>query len=179
LKRQRFVISGGPGTGKSTLLDGLAKSGETCYEEVSRQLIREQKSQGGTLLPWHDLQAFANACVARMHAQLLDSDRHERAFFDRGYPDVVGYLRDAGLEAPSELRAASILYTPIVFFAPPWREIFVNDAERPQSYEESVRLSTRIRQTYVEFGFQIVELAKDTVHARVQQIHAHLAPRRS
>jgi predicted ATPase len=167
---QRFIISGGPGTGKSTLLAALAGSGEICREEVSRQVIREQKAQGGTLLPWFDLPAFAQECVARMKMQLAESRLHQRVFFDRGLPDIVGYMRHGGLLPAAELRAASRAYSPWVFFAPPWREIFVNDTERPQTYDVSVALSKQIRSVYGEFGFRVIELERTSVGGRVQQV---------
>jgi predicted ATPase len=167
---QRFIISGGPGTGKSTLLAALASRGAVCREEVSRQVIREQKAQGGRLLPWFDLTAFAQECVTRMKMQLAESRLHQRVFFDRGLPDVVGYMRHGGLIPPPELRAASRAYSPWVFFAPPWQEIFVNDTERPQNYDVAVALSRQIRLVYSEFGFRVIELERTSVEGRVQQI---------
>src|ERR1700688_3165225 len=80
---RRIVIAGGPGSGKSTLLRALAESGEICYEESSRVLIREQLAKSGQLLPWADLWAFAQECSARMQAQLQDSTKHRLSFFDR------------------------------------------------------------------------------------------------
>jgi len=94
------VIAGGPGSGKSTLLQALAESGEICYEESSRVLIREQLAQAGRLVPWGDLSAFAQECSERMRAQLTDSARHRRCFFDRGLPDLIGYLSHGGRSAP-------------------------------------------------------------------------------
>ena len=173
-RRERFVISGGPGTGKSALLEALAGSGEVCYPEVSRQLIREQMLHGTKLLPWNDLAGFAYECVARMRAQIADSARHARAFFDRGLPDVVGYLRHGGVVPVNALRKDSRAYTPVVFFAPPWREIYVNDSERPQSFEESVALSVQIRRTYVEFGFVVIDLERGSVQERVRQVRKFL-----
>jgi predicted ATPase len=100
----RIIISGGPGTGKSTLLSAIARQGEVCYEEVSRQVIREQKARNGNLLPWFNLEPFAQECLVRMKSQLLDSTKHPRAFFDRGFPDVTGYLRHGAIAPAEDLR---------------------------------------------------------------------------
>lgn len=167
---RRMVIAGGPGSGKSTLLRALRESGEICYEESSRILIREQLAQGGRLVPWLDLAAFAQECGERMLAQLADSARHGRCFFDRGLPDLIGYLRHGGYDAPGRWRDASCAYAAVVFFAPPWREIFVNDAERPQSFAEARELSAHIRRAYLDCGFRIVDLEKSTVADRVRQV---------
>ena len=173
---QRVVIAGGPGSGKSTLLQALAASGERCYEEASRALIREQLAQSGQRLPWGDLWAFAQECAARMLTQLADSARHRRCFFDRGLPDLIGYLSHGGRTAPDEWRKASRAYAPVVFFAPAWHEIYVNDAERPQSFAEARSLSAHIRRAYVDCGFRLVELTKSSVPDRLRHVLVHLDP---
>jgi len=171
LPPQRIVIAGGPGSGKSTLLGALAASGEICYEEASRVLIREQLAQAGQNLPWGDLWGFAQECGERMHAQLADSARHARCFFDRGLPDLIGYLSHGGRSAPDAWRAASrAAYARTVFFAPPWREIYVNDAERPQTFADALGLSAHIRRAYLDGGFRLVELVKGSVADRLQQV---------
>ena len=167
---QRFVIAGGPGSGKSTLLRALAAAGELCYEEASRALIREQLACQGGLLPWGDLWGFAQECGTRMQAQLADSDRRGRCFFDRGLPDLIGYLSHGGRSAPDAWRAASRDYAPLVFFAPPWREIYVNDAERPQTFAVAQALSAHIRQAYRDCGFHLVELVASPVPDRLEQV---------
>jgi predicted ATPase len=170
----RIVIAGGPGAGKSTLVQALAESGEICYEESSRVLIREQLAQAGRLVPWGDLSAFAQECSERMHAQLTDSARHRRCFFDRGLPDLIGYLSHGGRSAPDAWRAASRAYASVVFFAPPWREIFVNDAERPQSFIEAQELSTHIRRAYEDCGFRLIDLVKSSAADRRRQVFDYL-----
>jgi predicted ATPase len=172
---QRIVIAGGPGSGKSTLLQALAESGEVCHEECSRVLIRQQLAIAGHLVPWDDLSAFAEECGKRMRTQLADSGRHRRCFFDRGLPDLVGYLKHGGRSAPDDWREVSRAYATTVFFAPPWREIYVNDAERPQSFGEASELSIHIRRAYEDYGFRLVELIKSTVADRRRQVLDYLS----
>jgi predicted ATPase len=170
LPSQRFVIAGGPGSGKSTLLGALAASGELCYEESSRILIREQLAHGGRLVPWGDLREFAHECSERMRAQLSASARNRRCFFDRGLPDLIGYLSHGGHGVPDGWRAASRAYASSVFFAPPWRDIFVNDPERPQSFAEAQSLSAHIRRAYLDCGFRLIELVQGSVLDRLRQV---------
>jgi predicted ATPase len=181
---QRIVIAGGPGSGKSTLLRALAESGELCYEESSRVVIREQLARAGRLVPWGDLPAFAQECSERMRAQLVGSERmgaqltdsahHGRCFFDRGLPDLIGYLSHGGHMAPDVWHVASRAYASTVFFAPPWREIYVNDAERPQSFAEAQELSAHIRRAYLGCGFHLIDLVKGSVADRLRQVLQHL-----
>ena len=58
----------------------------------------------------------------------------------------------------------------MVFFAPPWREIYVNDAERPQTFAEAQDLSAHIRRAYLDCGFRLVELVTGSVADRLGQV---------
>jgi predicted ATPase len=178
LPPRRIVIAGGPGSGKSTLIDALSESGEVCYEESSRVLIREQLARGGRLLPWDDLAAFARECGERMRAQIEHSAQRGRCFFDRGLPDLIGYLSCEGRTAPDEWRMASRAYASTVFFAPPWREIFLNDPERPQTFAEARELGIHIRRAYLDCGFHVIELVKAAVADRRRQVLDYLSAHR-
>ncbi len=105
-----------------------------------------------------------------MQAQLADSAHRGRCFFDRGLPDLIGYLSHGGQSAPDTWRAASRGYTPVAFFAPSWREIYVNDAERPQTFAEARDLSAHIRRAYLDCGFRLVELVAGSVADRLAQV---------
>jgi len=44
---RRFVITGGPGSGKSTLIDALAGHGIFSMPEAGRSIIQDQVAIGG------------------------------------------------------------------------------------------------------------------------------------
>lgn len=167
---RRIVITGGPGAGKTGLIEALERRGLPCASESGRTIIREQVDGGGTALPWADREAYARLMLAR------DSRLHAVAdilsgpvFFDRGVPDIVGYLRLCGLPIPEELAAAALTlrYDPLVFIAPPWPEIFTNDAERKQDFAEAARTHAVMAQVYAELGHVLVDLPRAPVEARV------------
>lgn len=172
---RRIVISGGPGSGKTTLIDALRARSHACREEVSRQLIREQHACGGAQLPWLDLPGFAAECERRMRAQLAEADGHTLVFFDRGLPDIIAYLRHAGLPPASRLFDAARAYTPIVFLAPPWPAIYTQDPERPQTYLDAVALHAELERAYRDCGFEIVPLPRADVATRVAFVERTLA----
>ncbi|NTW94645.1 MAG: AAA family ATPase [Chlorobiaceae bacterium] len=165
-----YIITGGPGSGKSTLLDALCRAGYRCYGEVSRELIREQSQLPDGVLPWKNMPAFARLAFHAMASQ------HEHAlrsggicFFDRGLPDIFGYLEAGGYPVPQEYLDvhAACRYQRRVFVLPPWQEIFVNDSERPQSYPESVELYRSICRAYERLGYELCDVPKSTVSQRV------------
>ncbi|TPG58717.1 AAA family ATPase [Hymenobacter nivis] len=174
-KMPLYVISGGPGAGKTTLLGALRAAGFAGADEVSRRLIQEQVALGSGRVPWHDLAGFAELALARMVADYAAAVRRGGVtFFDRGLPDIIAYLDVAGLPVPAHYYAAAAAhpYQAPVFLAPPWAEIYVNDAERWQTFAEATALHGALRRTYQRLGFAVLELPKTTVAARVAFVRA-------
>ena len=135
-----FVITGGPGTGKSSLIDALAARGYRTMPEAGRAIIRDQVAIGGSALPWADRALFAELMLGwemRSHREALASP--SPVLMDRGIPDVVGYLTLCGLPVPDHVeRAAKVhAYNRRVFLAPYWDAIFTQDAERKQDRAEA------------------------------------------
>jgi predicted ATPase len=91
-------------------------------------------------------------------------------FFDRGVPDVLGYLRLLNLPVPAHMQkaASTFRYNRRVFIAPPWREIFQQDRERKQDFDEAVRTYDALAATYTELGYTLVEIPCVLVGERVR-----------
>ncbi len=157
-----IVITGGPGAGKSSLLDHLHQHhGLNIVEEGGRAIIREQLARGGDALPWANqtgfcLAMFEHALATR--AQALDAGG--LWLFDRGLPDVLGYARLCGLPVPAPLETAirEQRYGQPVFLAPAWEAIYRNDAERRQGFAEAQRTATVMAEVYRELGYRVVQL---------------------
>lgn len=164
-----FVVTGGPGAGKTTLLDALAARGHATTEEAGRAIIRDQTAIGGSALPWADRSAFAELMLSwEIRSYRGAAAASGPVFFDRGVPDVAGYLRVCGLEVPPHVsRAVAIFrYAPAVFIAPPWPDIFGQDAERKQTLDEAERTYAAMAATYQAAGYNLVELPRAPVEAR-------------
>jgi predicted ATPase len=164
-----FVLTGGPGSGKSTLLAALAERGIRTMPESGRAIIQDQVAIGGDALPWGDRGAFAELMLSwemRSYREALVADGP--VVFDRGVPDVVGYLRLCGLAVPAhvERAARTFRYHRRVFFAPPWAEIFGKDAERKQSFEEAQATYTALVGTYTGLGYELIALPLVPVEER-------------
>jgi predicted ATPase len=170
-----FVITGGPGSGKSTLINALGERGITNMPEAGRAIIQDQVAIGGEALPWADRRAFAELMLSwemRSHRAALRLSGP--VIFDRGVPDVVGYLRLNDLPIPSHVeRAAQMFrYHHRVFVAPPWPEIFTADAERKQSFEEARATCAAMIETYSMLGYELISLPLGSVEERVKFVLA-------
>lgn len=167
-----YVVTGGPGAGKTTLIEALAQVGFAVAAEAGRAVIKEQQAMGGRALPSVDPLAFARAMLAR---DLAAHDAHRTAtapvFFDRGIPDVVGYLRLEGLAVPDDVQsAARTRRYARVFICPHWPDIYVTDAERRQTHEVAARTSEAMVETYGGLGYDLVEVPRASVPQRLQFI---------
>jgi len=96
---KRFVITGGPGRGKSTLIDILASRGYTVVSEAARMIIEEEQSAGSEALPWKDLATFQTKVVQRQ-LDLESETVGDVVFFDRGILDGYGYCVQKGMPIP-------------------------------------------------------------------------------
>ncbi|MBN9051587.1 MAG: AAA family ATPase [Rhizobiales bacterium] len=169
---ERFVvITGGPGAGKSSLIDALAADGFPIVAEAGRDIIRDQMARGGTALPWIDPAAFAQAMLdhdSAAYTQCAQRADDSLVFFDRGVVDIVGYLTLTGLPIPPALdRAArSLRYRPQVFIAPAWHEIYAQDTERKQDFDEARRTEAAMREVYPRYGYTLIDLPRASVAKR-------------
>jgi predicted ATPase len=166
-----FIITGGPGSGKSTVIDALAKRGISTMPEGGRAIIQDQLAVGGKALPWADRRAFAELMLSwEMRSYRMALSIKAPVIFDRGVPDVLGYLRLTGLSIPAQVeRAAQMFrYNRQVFIAPPWREIFQIDAERKQSFDEAQATYESMIETYSRLGYTLIQLPLDSVEERVR-----------
>ncbi|EEX14821.1 conserved hypothetical protein [Citreicella sp. SE45] len=175
---QFFVVTGGPGVGKTSLITELARRGFHTNPESGRAIIREEMARGGDALPWADRMAYAERMLehdlcAYSAAQSLSGP----VVFDRGTPDILGYLTLCGLPVPPHVAAATknSRYNARVFLAPYWDEIFTQDTERKQTRAAAEATCAVMRETYTALGYQITELPRTDIASRADFVSAQLA----
>nr|WP_304502726.1 AAA family ATPase [Brucella anthropi] len=156
-----IVVTGGPGSGKSSLIEAMAQRGFRTMPEAGRAIIRDQIRIGGKALPWADRSLFAELMLGwelRSYQEALASNA--LVLMDRGIPDLVGYLTLCGLPVPAhfETAAQTYPYNKRVFLAPYWDAIFTQDTERKQDRHEAEATGRVMAETYSRLGYQIVEL---------------------
>lgn len=157
--RNLYVLTGGPGGGKSTVLDILDGMG---YHTV-REAGQENHPQSGRNRPGMPFRGPTRPVCRLMSLQSRnDFEKHadlgEPCFFDRGIVDVWGYCRLIGLPVFRELKNAAekCLYNERVFLFPFWEEIYVNDSERKQSPDEARETCRVLKDTYERLGYRTI-----------------------
>src|SRR5882672_3283583 len=100
-----FVITGGPGAGKTTVLLELEKRGFPHAPEVARQIIQEQVREQGSALPWRDRELYTRLMLDRsIDSYKAHTSAQSVTFCDRGIPDTLSYARLIGMSDEESIR---------------------------------------------------------------------------
>ena len=168
-QKQIYIITGGPGFGKTELINELQRSGHLCSGEFARDLIQSQQKSGGEILPWKNPKLFQQEVLKQRIAFFDSVPENSFAFADRGIPDQLAFARYKGFGTPEILVESSRIYryAPQVFVTPPWPEIFENDPIRTETFEEAVLIHQAVLETYSDLNYQVIELPLLPVKKRV------------
>ncbi len=176
--RERFhVVTGGPGSGKTSLIDALARTGYAHTVEAGRAIIQDQLAIDGPALPWRDPLAFAELMLSwELRSYRMAETTSGPVFFDRGVTDLLGYLTLMGRPVPAHIARAAerFRYSRRVFVAPPWPQIYTQDAERKQTPAEAVRTYEALVTAYSTGGYELVSLPLVSVEERVRFVLADI-----
>ena len=177
LRHPLVLVTGGPGTGKTTIIDGLTAQGYCCYPEISREVTLEAKKQGIEQLFLENPLLFSELLLEGRKKQFLNAQQepHEIVFLDRGIPDVLAYMHYIGDSYPAHFDHAcrENLYSRI-FILPPWEEIYTSDDERYENYEQAKLIFDHLTETYRNYGYDLIPVPKDTVENRIAFILENL-----
>ena len=171
-KTNYYILTGPPGAGKTSLLQGLRKQGLYGVGEPARAVLSHQLAIDGPGLPAKNPLLF----IQMMLKQSIEDFEEAKArtgpvFFDRGIPDLVAYALRFGVECEEfENAARGYLYNPTVFVLPPRKEIFVNDNERRISFEGSVEFHLLLTQTYERLGYEQILVPFANIETRASFI---------
>jgi predicted ATPase len=173
MQKEIIVIIGGPGTGKTTIIEGLSIRGYCCYPEVSREVTMEAKKQGIEQLFLENPLLFSELLLEGRKKQFQNAfqESEDVVFLDRGIPDVLAYMHYIGDSYPTHFDACckDHIYSKI-FILPPWEEIYVSDDERYENYEQAKLIYNHLTETYQHYGYELIEVPKGTLKERIHFI---------
>lgn len=171
------MITGGPGTGKSTVIDELIHRNFNCKPEISRQVTLNAREKGIDQLFLTKPLLFSELLLEGRINQYIEAENenHQLVFFDRGVPDVHAYMNYISIDYPESYIHKSNLYRyDFVFLMPPWEDIYISDNERYENFEQALAIHNHLERTYKALNYPIIEVPTGTVQERTDFILAKI-----
>ncbi len=180
MNTKKIVITGGPGTGKTSIINELKRKNFYCFEEIIRTLTLAAKKENDASTHLSNPIAFVNDpmlfntnLLNGRIAQFKQANIIEKkiSFFDRGIPDVLAYMSFFNQEYGEIFTNAckENVYN-YVFLLPPWKDIYKSDNERFETFEQSKKIHLHLVEIYKKFGYKIIEVPFGTIKERTNFI---------
>lgn len=168
-----YVITGGPGSGKTTTVNLLNKLGYKVTIEHARHYIDTQMQKGRTVDELRRNQEEFQRCVLNMQMEqerILPPD--EEVFLDRAIPDALAYYRFLKLPINQKITDA-LKYG--------YKKIFildllplVQDYARREDEKDQKKIHNLLVEVYNSLGFPVIHVPACSIEERVDFILSHL-----
>ncbi len=181
---RRYILSGGPHAGKSTLLKVLEAEFPDAYfipepatEVITRELAKQQvRSDYVPKVPWYDYKLFAPLVFEE--AVRLEQNiplETETIFQDRSLIDTIAYLRlnhITDYQDETWKLANNMGYT-AVFFCEPVGSHAITEVRRENS-SEAKDIHNSLLETYRDSRLPLIDLPAIDVSQRVEMISKYM-----
>jgi predicted ATPase len=166
---RRVVVTGGPGCGKTTILDHIKAHGYDVEPEAARILIQNQLQRDEPILPWTDRVAFDRLLLPVLRKGFERARPGQTIFYDRAVPDLIGWALYDGLDPSTYLGLAKqYLYDRTVYFVRGNPKHYQANVERPYTFAQVQSIHDRLLEGYGLAGYNVRiiparETTRDTV----------------
>ncbi|PIV45312.1 MAG: hypothetical protein COS25_00495 [Candidatus Nealsonbacteria bacterium CG02_land_8_20_14_3_00_37_10] len=164
-----YVITGGPSSGKTTVLKELEKLGHIVYPEAARVFIDKEMKRGKSLKEIRGNEAEFQRKVLKIKIEVEKSAPKDKiVFFDRAIPDSIAYYQICGLEPRKVLKSCrEKTYRKIFLFE---QLPFENDYARVEDGKTIGKLNKLLKESYQNLGCEVINIPVASVKERVKKI---------
>lgn len=175
--QRRYILTGGPCVGKTSIIHGLSTLGYTVVPEAATEVIAEEQAQGNSE-PWKNPD-FDLKISDRIYQRQQESSQSGASivFFDRGPIDPLSYacyynysIHPTIISRVEEILEKPFYETTVFLIAPLIEELYENSVIRYEDRATSEKLGDYLAQAYKVLGFSVVKVPFGTIPQRVQWI---------
>ncbi|HHT9916362.1 TPA: AAA family ATPase [Legionella pneumophila] len=171
---KRYILTGTPGSGKTSIILSLEIQGKTVVHEAATDVIA-YKAMHSDMAPWEKIDFIDDIIRLQQQRQRVCCDHKDVVFYDRSPLCTYALAQYLGFE-PSSLLLDEIdriqdeaFYEKQVFFINQLGFI-KNNGARKISYEDAARFEQIHLSVYRQFGYECKLIPAATIPARVEMI---------
>ena len=163
---KKYILTGGPGSGKSSTLLELEQRGEYIIREAAEDVIKLERKKG-IERPWEMPDFQRKVLNLQIQRESTIPQSIERIFIDRGIPDGLAYTKP---ETP--------LYREIKRASPIYEGVFIiqnigkveNNGIRHENQDDALELEYKLKEVYLAQGYKIPTIPPMPVSERADLI---------
>jgi len=157
-KSRWYVITGGPSSGKKTILKLLKEMGYPVVKEVARGVIDRANRQGITTKELRKDEAkFQESLLFIKHKLEQKLPRDRVIFWNRAMPDSVAYLQNCGGDRSEALNLCERGLYKRVFLLEQLPQ-FTKDYARTEKPRAARKISRLLRKAYEQLGYKVISV---------------------
>jgi predicted ATPase len=171
MRNNWYVITGGPSSGKTTLLKILESKGHKIFPELARVVIDEGIANGLRIEQIRkDEKKFQMKVLKRKQEIEAKHKPEVLTFFDRGMHDTLAYMRSYGWEVEKGLEEEvhRSIYRKIFLLGP--LPMYQKDYARTEGEEIISKINQLLHEVYEKAGMDVIHVPFSTPEKRADFI---------
>jgi predicted ATPase len=176
---KRYILTGTPGCGKTSIIRSLEVAGYAVVEEAATDIHALRQAQG-IAEPWTHPSFIDDITNLQKLRQTRIADAAEVQFYDRsplctyalsiwlGFPISITLADEMERIAKERIYQKQVFFIENLGFCEP-------SAARKISFGDSLKFEKVHEETYRSFGYECIRIAPSDLAARVEQIKSYIS----